>query len=416
MVHSKDSSDFPLPESKESFRRNANIFAPKYFFLGPVFAATKQTRSREVTIGDCRYMIGECDPLDPERNAPALDVTHARAIFTLLSFRGVYDETRLIRFSLNEFCQRYASTNGGRYSRTIKKILSDLTKSYIRITDLKSNIDHTYRLIERVDIEGRPPRRKDSRAATSRQREIWFNGCTLSPEFCGILHQIAELRQLNLRVFTTIRSQIAQAIYLYMPSRAYHHSENDPFEITATKLLEQISFPVPAQKCRRHKLFNQHHEKNRSILQQLNTLETLTGRLRVKFVETADGSDWKFQFWIEPNESKRKLPRTDSKLVKAYLRSGRPRDWLNTALANIEPLNGYEIDLLQAAGVEIGKNRRCFEVAKAILKSPLFNTLLAEAKGDFLEGKTATKNPTARLIWRIRETISTPPKTGLMMN
>jgi hypothetical protein len=32
--------------------------------------------------------------------------------------------------------------------------------------------------------------------------------------------------------------------------------------------------------------------------------------------------------------------------------------------------------------------------------------LAAEAKGDVLEGRKATKNPTARLIWRIMETIS----------
>jgi hypothetical protein len=52
---------------------------------------------------------------------------------------------------------------------------------------------------------------------------MWFNGCTLSPEFFGLLSSIAELQNLKLNVFTSIRSPLAQAIYLYIPSRAHHH-------------------------------------------------------------------------------------------------------------------------------------------------------------------------------------------------
>ena len=37
-----------------------------------------------------------------------------------------------------------------------------------------------------------------------------------------------------------------------------------------------------------------------------------------------------------------------------------------------------------------------------------FVGLLAEAKGDELEGRAARKNPTARLIWRIKSAISAP--------
>ena len=42
--------------------------------------------------------------------------------------------------------------------------------SYIRVTDIKTKISHQYRLIERIDIEGRPPRRKDLRLATSNRK------------------------------------------------------------------------------------------------------------------------------------------------------------------------------------------------------------------------------------------------------
>ena len=187
---------------------------------------------------------------------PALDVRHARAIFALLSFRNPFaeDGTRLIRFSFNELCRRYANSNGGRYSRAIAEIVHDLMDSYIRITDLKTGVAHSYRLIERVDIEDRPIRRKDAHLAKSpHQLEMWFNGCTLSAEFAGLLNRISELQHLKLDVFTSIRSPLAQAIYLYIPSRACHHAEGNPFEISLTKLLEQVSFPIPQHKSVRKK-------------------------------------------------------------------------------------------------------------------------------------------------------------------
>ena len=405
MVQPKASRDVELPETKESFRRTTKIRAPKDYFLGPVFAATKQTGPREVTIGESRYQIGGFHPLRPELSPPALDVRHARAIFSLLSFRDSYDDTRLIRFSFNEFCRCYARTNGGRYARAIKKILADLLDSYIRVTNLKTNIDHQYRLIERIDIEGRPPRRRDSRMATSRQRELWFNGATLSPEFYGLLNRITELQHLKLDVFTSIRSPLAQSIYLYLPSRASHHQETDPFEITLTKLLEQVSFPIPSQKNRRRQIFT----KNKNpIMEQLDGIETLTGRFRVNLVETSDSSDWKLQAWVEKSKQKSKLTAENSKLVAAYLKSGRPRELLDQALSNIQPLSGFETDMLEVAGVEIQRNRLFFEMAKAILKQPRFVALLGEAKGDLLEGRKATKNPTARLIHRIMQAIETP--------
>lgn len=386
--------------------RRANlVLAPKDYFLGPVFAAAPQSGPREVTIADRHYLIGGFHPMDDSIRPPALDVRHARAIFSLLSFRDPYDDTRLIRFSFNEFCRCYARTNGGRYSRAIKKIVRDLMDSYIRVTDVKSGIAHEYRLIERIDIEKRPIRRRDSGLARSPQLEMWFHSCTLSPEFCGLLSRIAELQHLKLDVFNAIRSPLAQAIYLYIPSRAYHHTEADPFEITLTNLLNQVSATVPKHKSRRKELFT---KNNNPVIGQLDGLETLNGRFRAKLAETTDGTDWKLQTWVEKIARKKSADSKSTKLVAAYLKSGRPRELLEQALSNIPTLSEYELDLLAAARVELGKNRRFFEMAKAILREPRFVSLLAEAKGDELEGRAAKKNPTARLIHRIMEAIAAP--------
>ena len=381
------------------------VLAPKDYFLGPVFAATKQTGPREVTIGDRRYQIGGFHPMRPEFRPPALDVRHARAIFALLSFRKRNYDSPLISFSFNELCRKYARTNGGRYARAIAEIVADLLDAYIRVTDLTTGSAHEYRLIERIDIEKRPPRRKDSRLAKSKQLEIWFNGCTLSPEFYGLVNRIAELQHLDLGVFTSIRSPLAQAIYLYIPSRAHHHNEADPFEITVTRLLEQVSVAVPAQKSLRKRALDKHAEAGRSVLQQLNGRRTRTGIFRVRLAETNDGADWKLQAWVEKEDRQLSRGRNNSKLIKAFLAAGRTEEELNRRLAMSGPLSDYELELLEAAKVEVEKNRRFFELAKALLQEPRFDGLLAEAKGDVLEGRAATKNPTARLIWRIGEAV-----------
>lgn len=106
------------------------VAAPKDYLLGPVFAATKQTGSKDITIGQRRYQVGGFHPMRPDFHPPALDVRHARAIFTLLSFRHPGERTQLIRFSFNEFCRRYAKSNGGRYARAIKSVVADLMDSY----------------------------------------------------------------------------------------------------------------------------------------------------------------------------------------------------------------------------------------------------------------------------------------------
>lgn len=388
--------------------------APKDYFLGPVFAATKQAGRREVTVGSNQYIIGGFHPLRPDFAPPALDVRHARAIFSLLSFRDPFDDTgtRLVSFSFSEFCRRYAHSNGGRYLRAIKEILADLTDAFIQVTDLRTKLAHTYRLIERIDIRDRAIHRRDSHLAKSNQTEMRINTCTLSPEFAGLLGRIAELQHLNLSVFTSIRSPLAQAIYLYIPSRAYHHSEADPFEINATKLLDQVSFPVARHKSVRKRAFTKHEDEGRSVLQQLDGVETLSGVFRVRLEETSDHADWKLQAWVERDAKRTKLPMQGSKLAAAYLEGGRPREFLDQALANVRPLTSYELDLLEAAQVEVPKNRRFFEMAKAVLKEVRFVSLLSEAKGDALEGRPTTKNPTARLIHRIMQAISTPVRVA----
>lgn len=386
--------------------RKLDVLAPRHFSIGPYFAATRQIGPREVVIEDTHYLIGGHHPLrtNLKEPPPAFDMRHCRAILTLLSFRDPEKPpTQLITFPMNEFCRRYAHSSGGRYMRDIKNILGEVADSYIQVTDLKTKVAFSYRIIERVEIRGPIIKRRDAKLAKSQQTEFNYNSCTLSPEFCGILGEIVELQHVKLSVLTKIRSPLGQAIYLYIPSRAAHHSEDEPFEISLTKLFEQVSLPVPRHKSKRKQVLTKRAEIGNSILQQLDNKETLTGRFRVKLNETTNGADWKLQCWVEKDNKKRPLGST--KLEAVYLASGRSADQLRALLSKISPLESHEEELLEKANVAIEPNRRFFEKAKAMLKPSKFTELLHEAKGDEQEGRVATKNPTARLIYRTVEAI-----------
>ena len=132
-------------------------------------------------------------------------------------------------------------------------------------------------------------------------------------------------------------------------------------------------------------------------------------------METTDGAEWKLLTWVEQGKRRLAADVGDSKIMSAYLKSGRPRELLHQALSNIQTLSDYETELLTLGKVEVANSRRFFEIAKALLGEARFDGLLGEAKADELEGRKARKSPTARLIHRIMEAVGAPvaqPKAG----
>jgi hypothetical protein len=201
------------------------ITVPRDFVLCPLFAATPQTTSRSVTVGDRRYQIGGFHPLDPAKNPPSLDVRHARALFALLSFRKPFECSAKVEFSMSEFCRRYARSYGGRYAQELRLLLGDLLDTYLRVQQSKSERLRTYRLIERVEIrQGPHPCCSAMSSSNLPSSATWIDSVTLSNELCIALDDLPEIHQLNLDSFTTMRSRLAQAIYLYLSSRAHHHT------------------------------------------------------------------------------------------------------------------------------------------------------------------------------------------------
>ena len=170
-------------------------------------------------------------------------------------------------------------------------------------------------------------------------------------------------------------------------------------------MLQQVSATIPEHKSRRKELFTKNANP---ILKQLDGLETLHGRFRVKIAKTKDGTDYKLQTWVEKDAPKPTPLLGNSKLIAAWIESGRTLTELEQRLADIVPLDEHELYLLDKAAVRVEGNEQFFIMAKAMLPRSQFCELLSVAKGDELEGRTAKKNPTARLIWRIKSAIKSP--------
>jgi hypothetical protein len=57
----------------------------------------------------------------------------------------------------------------------------------------------------------------------------------------------------RLDVLRTLASDLAQAIYLFIPSRAVHHAKEDPWKINLANLFDQLGMNVPVSKSLRKK-------------------------------------------------------------------------------------------------------------------------------------------------------------------
>ena len=375
---------------------------PRELVTAPFFAAVKQTSPRELVIDGRRWAIGIAHPTK-RRESPALDMRHARACFALLSFRDRLEDGRTIHFSMNEFCKRYANSRGGRYARDILNILYDLQETFVSREIEDDKIEY-FQILGEIIIHQKAARRRDALQAVSSQQEMWLDRISLSPEFFGLMTRWEELARIRLDVLNNLKSTKAQAIYTYIPSRAVHHSKDSPFQITARNVLEQIGAPVPEHKSKRKQVFVQHGEK--SIINQLDGAEIANGsRLRVTLEETKDGRDMKLIFWTEKDESAKPVleGKQTSKMLDAWLASGRSKQAYEKRLKARNPLSEYHRELLERSRVKLEGSERFFENAAALL-GPQMDMVLSEAKGDALEGNTGD-NPTGRMIYRLLKAI-----------
>lgn len=391
-----------LPTASKPSEQPLTPIVPREFVTKPFFPAKKQDQPRIIEYKGVTWTIG-APRLDGRGEKPPFDMRHGRVCFALLTFRDRIEEEKQISFSINELAHRVAKSNGGRYSQDLMDILYDLRDTWVRLDHPDGSFDK-FSIIESIRIHGKPVRRRDAKAAIDRQGELWLDFVHLNPTFFGLLKDYKDLARIRLDVLTNMTSDVAQAIYCFLPSRAVHREAHNPFEINLATIMEQVGLKVPKYRSVRRQMFTQ---RQPSVLEQLDGAATMAGTLRVDLEETTDGSDFKLRAWVEKQDiSPRPAGPTtpQSSLLAAWTASGRSRQEFQDRVKNAQPLNDHHVYLIQKARAAYQGNEGFYHMVAALLGHATFEMILSETKGDALEGNPG-RNPTGRLIWRLMRAV-----------
>lgn len=351
----------------QQYTREQITLVPKDFLTGPIFAARSQKGVREIRVpardgGSNIWRIGGMNPL-LEKDTQPLDVSHARVLFALIKFRDPFDDTNKVTISLSELAQTVANSRGGRFMRDLRRKLAELRDIWIELVydpdgEKDKNIKKTraFTLLGHVDIVTHEPRRKTK----NHQKEIWLDYVELHPEFLNLLRDIENMLYIRWDVFKNITSNLAQALYLYLPSRAQYYDGKSPWKVSLTTLLEQTGMKVPSCRSVRKKIFTQNKS---SVLSQLNGAELFSGTLRIYLEDTADKKDYNLCCYVE--KSQRTI--RQSELKRIYLEAGHTEEEFNKKLTRGARLDEHEVELLEQMGIKHPEKERGLQLCKAII-------------------------------------------------
>ncbi len=378
---------------------------PKDWLSKPVFVPGAQPLNREIVVNGNRWTMGINNPL-AKTVTPSQPITmqHLKVLFAVLTF---YRYTNPVKISVGELARRVASSRGGRYFRDLLAKLDDLTHYWARVT-YPDGSSREFRLLEAISIYRPAPRKRplDHGVLSASQlecREIWLDRVSLHPDFVALLTDFERTMHLRFDAMKGLTSELAQSIYLFLPSRAYHHSQSAPWTINLATLWDQLCLKPVASSVRK-KLLTQHR---RSVLKQLDGSSILTGILRVQLTTAKHAGDYQLKTWVEREiAASGNSAISRGKLLEAWIESGRSEKAYKEKLKQRALLAEHETELLATIGVEVDGNARCFEIAKTLVGENRFRYLLSEAKAEFLEGRPPAF-PTRALIGRLKKSIET---------
>ena len=413
MTHTEVSE--PITASTRQDRDFAMI--PKDWSSAPIFSPRKQLEPREIIVNGNTWRMGIDNPLNNQPSRP-IDMGHVRILLAVLSF---WKGNNPLSMSLSELGRRAAGSHGGAYFKLLRQKLGDLRDYWIAV-DLQNGNKRMFPAISRIEITTRSLRsRKESdnteprlaldewavvhkQPATERLRAVQLDNVALAPEFAEFLCDWTNIMHVRLDVLRRLASDLAQAIYLFIPSRAVHHAKEDPWKINLANLFDQLGMNVPVSKSLRKKALVQHGEK--SVLKQLNNVPILHGYLRVSLRLNKEKSDWLFLAWVEGRGDLPDLYSSESALVDAWRKSGRDEAELAKLLRNALPeLTDEELYLCEAAKIQLPNVKRFIQLCKVAIGKNRLHRVLAEIKVDVVEGR-GIQNPTGTFVWRLLTLIS----------
>jgi hypothetical protein len=386
---------------------------PKDWSTAAVFSPVKQVEVREIVVNGNTWRMGIHNPLNKAPSS-AIDMAHVRILLAVLSF---WQGQNPLSMSLKELGRRAAGSHGGAFFRLLRQRLGDLRDYWISV-ELENGDKRMFPAISRIEVTSRKINATQQRLALDdwpaqrvKQQDddvrwVQLDNVVLAPEFAEFLSDFTNLMNVRLDVLRTLSSDVAQAMYLFIPSRAVYRAKTDPWKINLANLFEQLGMTVPSSKSLRRKTMEQHG--TRSVIRQLDTVPILNGNLRVGLALNKQKTDWMLLAWVEEVDDLPDLSDSKSALVKAWRESGRREEELAKLLRSPLPeLTDEESVLCEAANVELLKIQRFLRLCKVAIGTNRLHRVLAELKIDVIERRGVNK-PTGALVWRLLTLVAEP--------
>lgn len=447
-----------------------NPHVPSAWLVQPIFRlhATGKPATSHLVADGRTWHFSVPNPLTRE---PSRELTlyHGAVLFSVL---GIFEEQLQIAtgspelsaafasgeaipcssISLTDLSRRVSGYKDDNKVRLMKVVLDDLRHTYFSVEEEVDRIDKSTKKPV-LGPDGKPQKRKQittfsllhglavrdimplqdgehldpeevGRETIDHEPVIkatWLDSVTLHPQLLRLCRELGRIVKFRLAVWREISSPIAQACYLYLPSRAIHSTAQRPWRISLTKLLNQLGHPDPGSMKMRRKLFIQNGEKtkdseidgrlSRSIVAQLDRKPMSFGTLRCRLEPNASETDYLLIVWKHEEGSRVAENDTEpSKLLAAWRESRRSEQEYRLRIASPAAINEAEAELFEEALIDTSTSTTFFRMAKTLLGDHAFISLLAEARQEIIGANgPGPENPTGLLISRMLLAIAKGP-------
>ena len=362
---------------------------PRSWSTAPLFPPLPQTEKYVFSWGTHTWTSGCRLSFEDYTSRPTpyergFDIRHFDLITALMTaYRDKQvDPGGFLKITYSGLLKLIDKSDGKKQKEYLCGLLDDLYHTDVLYEDTEKGISMYGRFLEKIITD------------TDAHGRHYLKALKVSEEFSRFMNLLGNtLFNVRYDVKNKMPSLIAQSLYLYIPSRACHHLENDPWTISLESLMRELSLPVDEKyksKSLRYRCFTQHGE--RSIMAQLDGALLSTGaKMHVKLELNKDQSDYLFCAWVEPNKDAGEPP--TGWLLETWQRSGRTKDAYYEALKNQKSLDWHDKDRLEKADLDVDKSEKFFTMVKTLLSPDDWGNLLDDEKSKALEGRLSKPFP-----------------------
>ncbi len=377
-----------------------------------MFPRVKSSSPYNINIGDANWEIGSGDAL-PVRTIkglminkmfPGLDIRHGKLLVLIFSkYKELnYDWSKQLEISFYKLCREYYQYKsiGRKEYEEMADLLLDLAHTYIKV----ANEDGSASSFTLINIEHKYTGDLSKGVKNIDWNLVKFNGISFTSSFRKILEANDTIFLYCLAdVLFNFKHTFSEILYFSFPYYAWNRSEQYPFRISLTEVLEKLREDVPKKKALRLRKFVR-HDRDYNVIAELDGAPLAFGRIfRCKLEQ--EKRDWFFCAWTEQTEEFIKKTEPNGILYSIWKEyGGTAEEWLTRIRKNFKTdFTEYELSVLDTCFKQWEESENCLRTVKSIVANK-FEEILGDMRYEIMKGKHY-ESRLAYLIERLKECI-----------